>query len=86
MLNKLSNNSVLKQELAEIDAKLYTCENLETKDKINNLRLELIRLTNLMDEFHLAENRKFVSIHMIEDTRRSLVDIRYKLQKILKFI
>lgn len=84
MLNKLSTLQAFRDECATIDRVLNNIDHAKTKQKLEGLKIELIRLVNLCDEYHLAENRNYVNNLMLDDLRQDLVSVRKQIQSILR--
>jgi len=84
MLDKLADNEKFQTELDEIASVRQRISNEKTQQTLDRLTADLKNYVNLCDEYHLSENRKFVSIPMIQDVRTNLVNTRQQIQDILK--
>lgn len=84
MLDRLANSDKFQAELDEIAAIRKKISSEKTLQVLDHLTADLKNYVNLCDEYHLSENRKFVSIPMIQDVKTNLANTRQEIYSILK--
>jgi len=84
MLKKLKDTDLVKQDLDRIDRFCKTVNDNNLEQQANNLKQELVRLIDLCDEYHSAENRRWVSIPMLEDLRTDLINTRKSIDGLIR--